>query len=121
MLGGGGLLGGLCRYYAARIGQGIVVGGVPLATFAINASGCLLLGLVIGTVTKHPYGPAQQLSLLFGTGFCGAYTTFSSFGYETVALWRQRRRWAAVMNGIGQPILGTVLAWVGMLLGGHFA
>ena len=56
----------------------------PFGTLTVNAAGSLILGLVAGLASIHDV-PAWVLTLV-GTGFCGALTTFSTFGYETVSL-----------------------------------
>ncbi len=56
----------------------------PWGTFVVNATGSLLLGLLTGLGLYHAFPETPRLAL--GTGFCGAYTTFSTFTFETVRL-----------------------------------
>lgn len=109
----GGIAGALCRFHGARLAHTTF----PLGTFVINLSGSFALGLLAGLLGAHPAGRAQQASLLLGTGFCGAFTTFSSFGFETVQLWRAGRTAQALFNLLSQPLLGCVLVWMGWLVG----
>jgi CrcB protein len=113
----GGVAGALARYHGARLVQARAGGDFPLGTFLINLSGSFALGMLVGLVATHPGWPARQLSLLLGTGFCGAYTTFSSFGWETIQLWRQGTPRQALFNLLGQPLLGGLAAAAGLLLG----
>ena len=83
----------------------------------INVTGSCLLGLVVGLFLRHPEWPVTRLRLLLATGFCGGYTTFSSFAFESVQLWQQGRRRQSLLNLLGQPLLGLALAWSGLLLG----
>lgn len=83
----------------------------PWGTLIVNVTGCLLLGLLAGL----PAGPAWQA--LLGTGLCGALTTYSTFGHETVRLlrdgaWRQAFGYLAVSvgAGFGAAALGMAVA-----------
>ena len=113
----GGALGALCRYHGGRIIHRCITTTFPLGTFAINLSGSFLLGLLAGLLGRHPGWPVEDLNLLFGIGFCGAYTTFSSFAFETIQLWRQAQRRHAIVNLLAQPLLGGCVAWLGLLIG----
>ena len=89
--------------------------GYPVATTAINLTGSFLLGLLAGLVGGAAV-PASAL-LVLGTGFLGGYTTFSTAAYETVRLLEQQRWGAALVHGLGQVVVATLLAAVGYLVG----
>jgi CrcB protein len=110
----GGIAGALCRYHGVRLMQART--SFPLGTWLINLSGSFLLGLLLGVLSQAPSRLSTELSLLLGTGFCGAYTTFSSFAFETIQLWRQGRSWEAAINLVSQPICGVGAAWLGLRL-----
>ncbi|MCW2643798.1 MAG: chromosome condensation protein CrcB [Dactylosporangium sp.] len=85
----------------------------PWGTFAVNVAGSFLLGL-LAAATLHT--PAPIMAAL-GTGLCGALTTYSTFGYETVRLLQDRARLFAVLNvaasivvGLGAAVAGAALA-----------
>ncbi len=113
----GAVAGALCRYHSGRLAQQCYGRFYPIGTYVVNLSGCLLLGLLTSLLTRHPTWPARELALLFGVGFCGAYTTFSSFALETVQLWLSAKRSEALFNLLSQPLLGVLAAWVGLRLG----
>lgn len=79
----GGALGALCRYAVAQLCAGIRLLSLPIGTFAVNVLGCFLLGLLAG-IGQQNAGLSRPLMLLLTTGFCGAFTTFSTFSGETV-------------------------------------
>jgi fluoride exporter len=114
----GGTLGALCRYHGTRLLHSRIATTLPLGTLAINLSGSFLLGLLSGLLARQPEAAQHSLHLLFGIGFCGAYTTFASFTFETIQLWHQARYHYAIINLLGQSLLGIGLAWLGLLLGG---
>ena len=91
------------------------LGGGPWGTVAINLSGSLLLGLLVG-VAGAGVLPGEWLAAL-GTGFLGGYTTFSAASFETVRMLQQRRWSAALLVGLGQLIAATALAALGLWLG----
>lgn len=85
----------------------------PWGTFAVNVAGSFLLGLM-ATASLHTPAPVLAAA---GTGFCGALTTYSTFGYETLRLLQERARLFAALNagasvagGLGAAYLGTALA-----------
>jgi fluoride exporter len=117
LLATGATCGALCRYHAVRLIQARLRGNFPLGTFLVNLSGSLLLGLLGGLVAAHPDWPGDSLQALAGVGFCATYTTFSSFIFETTQLWRQGARRAALLNLCGQPALGLLCAWLGLVIG----
>ncbi len=99
----GGALGCVSRYVAA-LAAGPVSAGFPWGTFAINVVGSFVLGALLGGL---PPGHAGRL--LFGTGFCGGFTTFSTFSTEVVGL-VERGAWGRAGVYAGGSVLAGVLA-----------
>ncbi|MEV6488443.1 fluoride efflux transporter CrcB [Actinoplanes sp. NPDC051633] len=81
----------------------------PWGTLVVNLAGSLLLGFLIGL----PAGP--RWGALLGTGFCGALTTYSTFGWETMVLAREGDRRRAVLNVAVSIVAGLVAAGLGYL------
>jgi len=90
----------------------------PRGTFVINITGSFLLGLVTGLVI-FGHGPAWTTAIL-GTGFCGAYTTFSTFTFESLRLVEDGHYRRAAFNIAGSLGLGLVAAAAGLALGAWF-
>jgi len=110
----GGALGALARYQLDGLIQDHTHGAMPVGTLVINVSGSLVLGLLVGLRLQH--GMSATVELAAGTGFCGAFTTFSSLMYETTRLaqdgaYRQAARTLSlnVVLGGGAAALGLVV------------
>ncbi|MGW5524242.1 fluoride efflux transporter CrcB [Gordonia sp. NPDC003950] len=86
----------------------------PWATFAINVTGSLLLGVLAGLVIDH--SAPHALQTIVGTGFCGGYTTFSTASVETVRLAEGRRGILAAANAIGSVVAAVVACGFGLWL-----
>ena len=83
----------------------------PFGTLTVNATGSLVLGLVAGLASIHDV-PVWVLTLV-GTGFCGALTTFSTFGYETVSLLEDGSVAEAVLNVVLSLAVGLAAVLAG--------
>lgn len=112
----GGALGSAARYLLTVLIQSRAGAGFPVATLLINVTGSILLGFLmrysLESVTASP-----EVRLLLTTGFCGGYTTFSTFSYETARLmedgeWRRGAVYvvASVVLSIAGTIAGFALA-----------
>ncbi|HEX3540982.1 MAG TPA: CrcB family protein [Acidimicrobiales bacterium] len=86
----------------------------PWGTFVVNASGSLLLGVITGLALYHGFPKAPRLVL--GTGFCGAYTTFSTFSVETVDLLATGALRAAWRNALATLVVCAGAAALGLAL-----
>lgn len=110
-----GLLGGagaLARFLvdasvALRVGRDL-----PFGTFAVNVSGAFVLGVLVGAALD---GDAYRLA---GTGFLGAYTTFSTWTLESHRLGEDGRLGLGLLNFVASLAFGLAAAWLGRELGG---
>lgn len=85
LVGIGGMAGSIARYLAAFLLTRLLPGAFPYGTFAVNVAGCFLIGAVVG-LSEHYDWLTAEWRLFLATGFCGGFTTFSSFSYENIAL-----------------------------------
>ncbi|TDB75305.1 fluoride efflux transporter CrcB [Micromonospora sp. KC723] len=107
----GAAVGAPLRYLTDRAVQARHGSVLPWGTLTVNVVGSLLLGAVLAV----PAGPA--VTALVGTGFCGAFTTWSTFGYETVRLARAGARTAALAHALLSVATGLAAAGAGHALG----
>lgn len=87
----------------------------PYGTFLVNVSGCFFIGLFYG-LGESRITITPELRLLFAVGFLGAFTTFSSFGFESIALLRSGALWFTVLNIVGSNLLGLLAVGAGLVL-----
>ncbi len=88
----------------------------PWATFVINISGSFVLGFFLGFAQDRPWiQPTWRL--LFAVGFVGAYTTFSTFTYESIRLIEDGEFLLATANMVGSVVAGSAAAIAGIALG----
>ena len=111
----GGALGAVARYSVGGIMQKVALQRfgrpLPLGTFAVNAVGCLLIGALM--VLVHEKRMSEAARLLCITGILGAFTTFSTFGYESLELMQEREFRLAGLNLLGNVLVGLAAVWVG--------
>lgn len=111
----GGGLGSVFRYLTAQFVNKYVQLYFPYATFAANVLGCFLIGLFLGYLEKNNI-TNPDLKLFLVTGFCGGYTTFSTFSNENVQLLQSNQMGTAFLYIGLSIILGLAATWVGLLL-----
>ena len=112
----GGTLGAMARYLATLWLYRVVDTTLPVGTLLVNVIGCFLIGaLLLSNVEGRLFLPPEA-RLFLVTGVLGGFTTFSSFGYETVALARDGQVWPALGNVVANVVLG-----LGAVLAGRAA
>ncbi|HKB04663.1 MAG TPA: fluoride efflux transporter CrcB, partial [Gemmataceae bacterium] len=99
LVGLGSAAGGVLRYYLGRwVDERFGGTGFPWGTFVINVSGSFILGVLALLVLERLPPDYRWAYLLLGTGFCGGFTTFSTFSWETFQLVRDGSLWLAMGN-----------------------
>ena len=112
-VGVGGFIGAILRYLVTNWVQDTLhTLSLPYGTLTVNMVGCLLIGLLAGlTESRNLLGPETRALILVGV--LGGFTTFSTFGYETIQLIRDGESLAAFSNVGLQLCLGLVAVWIG--------
>lgn len=120
----GGALGALCRYGLGQLLSGMKAFSMPLGTLTINLLGCFLLGLLTGYTCRNLPLPmlseeqTRQVMLLLTVGFCGAFTTFSTFSGETIKAMEAGLLWQSLLYAVLSVTLGLLLFWWGKNIAG---
>jgi fluoride exporter len=110
----GGMLGTAARYLLAGIVYQAWGTTFPYGTLVVNLTGCWLIGfLVVLSEEKFLLGPTARIFLMIG--FCGAYTTFSTFMLETANLMKDGENLRALMNVLLSVLLGFAALRIGIL------
>lgn len=107
----GGFLGAIARFGISNWTKRKYSTKFPIGTLFINLLGSFLLGLIVGN------NLGESWRLLFGTGFMGAFTTFSTFNLENIQLLHQKNRKIPLLYISVSYIFGILLAFLGMKLG----
>ncbi len=95
----GAIVGGIARFLVTHYARAASHShGFPYGTLIVNLVGCFIVGYVLTWTADHSY---DRWRLLMATGFCGAFTTFSAFAYESMAYWHEGK--------IGQFLLNVML------------
>lgn len=116
VVGAGGFFGAIARYLVGVGIQTHVKGPFPWGTFVINITGSFVLGF-IGTLLANRFLINPNWRYFVTIGFIGAYTTFSTFEYETANLGSS---WQAMFNLLGSVVAGYIAVWLGIRLGEIF-
>jgi len=116
LIGIGGILGANARYWVADWAAQKLGTEFPYGTLIINVSGSFILGLFMALLQDRAF-IHPNYRLFFATGFCGAYTTFSTFTYESLRLFQDGSVLLGFTNMIGSLIMGMLAIFGGFLLG----
>lgn len=112
----GSAAGGVARYLLSGAVHGRLGTAFPLGTFVINVLGCLALGFIM-QVALDTGELSPSARALLTTGFCGGFTTFSTFSWETMGLIEEGAIGRAALNVGASVVVGLGAIWVGTLAG----
>jgi len=113
----GGATGSLLRYAVGRVVQGMSGSGFPIGTLFVNVSGCFIIGILVRQFMNMQLSP--ELRALLIVGFCGGYTTFSTFSADTIGLiegGEYARASGYVVLSVGLCLSATLAGMIAMRL-----
>ena len=116
MVGIGGFVGAIARYWLGSYIGGKMGTRFPYGTFVINISGSFLIGLILTLLAERSHW-SPNLRYLIPIGFIGAYTTFSTFEYETFRSIQDGELLMAGSNVVLSVVVGFVSVWLGVIAG----
>jgi CrcB protein len=117
LVGAGGFIGSVLRYLLSGLAQDLARReDFPFGTLAVNVIGCLAIGL-LSQVAESRGALSPEVRACVMIGILGGFTTFSSFGNETVSLWRDGEGLLGFLNVAAQVLLGLGAVWLGRLIG----
>jgi CrcB protein len=115
LIGTGGFLGSISRYLASRFLQNSIPSSFPYGTFFVNITGCLLIGIIYGLSEKSSL-LTPEWRLFLAVGFCGGFTTFSTFANENLALLRDGEFFYFFLYTGLSVFLGIAATFMGVLM-----
>ncbi|RZL45931.1 MAG: fluoride efflux transporter CrcB [Pedobacter sp.] len=114
LVGLGGGIGSIFRYLTSMLTVKYYANTFPLATFITNIIGCFIIGLLIGYFSNT--NPDNSLKLLFITGFCGGYTTFSTFAAENISLLQNQNYLTLIAYTLASVLVGFLAVGFGLMI-----
>lgn len=115
LVGAGGFLGSVSRYLASRMIQESAGSAFPYGTFIVNITGCLLIGLIYG-ISERCEILSSGWKMFLVAGFCGGFTTFSTFANENLALLRDGEIFFFLLYSGLSVVLGVTAAYIGVVI-----
>ena len=119
LIGTGGFIGSILRYWTSVNAYKILGEKFPYGTFIVNALGCLLIGF-IAEISENRFLISSEVRTFLMIGFLGGYTTFSTFGYETFTLLQDKDYTTAILNILLSVVVCITAVWIGALIAKFF-
>jgi CrcB protein len=114
LVGLGGGIGSIFRYLTSVYTAKYYANTFPLATFISNVLGCFIIGLLIGYFANA--NTDNNLKLLFITGFCGGYTTFSTFAVENITMLQNQNYLTLIAYTLASVLVGFLAVGLGLMI-----
>jgi CrcB protein len=115
IIGTGSFIGGVSRFLASRYIQNTVISGFPYGTLFVNILGCLLIGIFYGMSERGNFLSAE-MRLFLTVGFCGGFTTFSTFASENLSLLKDGNFFYFALYTALSVFLGLMATYFGNLI-----
>lgn len=115
LAGAGGFVGTCCRFLTNKLYLSCFKTTLPLATFTVNILGCFILGLILGSLNKAGI-VSPRLNAFLVVGFCGGFTTFSTFSYEAFNLGTNGEIFTSLLYMGVSMLLGLLAVWLGLII-----
>ena len=115
LIAAGGALGSIARYWVGSTISGRLGTKFPYGTFVINITACIIIGFALTYLGKRT-GLDPAWRFLIAVGFIGAYSTFSTYEWETLSTLRSGAFFLASLYAVGSLVLGLAATWCGALL-----
>ena len=114
-IGIGGFIGSILRFVVQQAVDRTIQGTLPWGIFTVNIAGSLLIGIIMG-VALHKNLLSDELRLFLATGFCGGFTTFSAFSFDSFKLVENGEYMHTLMYSGGSVICGIIATMAGIFL-----
>ncbi len=115
IIGSGSFIGGIARYLTSRYIQNSVISVFPIGTFCVNILGCFLIGIFYG-ISDRGNIMNSEWRMFLTVGFCGGFTTFSTFANENVSMLRDGDYFYFALYASLSLFLGLMATYLGTLI-----
>jgi CrcB protein len=115
LIGSGSFIGGISRFLASRYIQFKIMSAFPFGTFIVNILGCFIIGLIYG-ISERGNFISSEWRMFLTVGFCGGFTTFSTFANENVTLFRDGNFFYFALYTSLSVFLGFMATYSGNLI-----
>ena len=115
LVGTGGFLGSISRFLLSKFMQNSITSAFPYGTFAVNITGCFLIGLIFG-FSERSSVLTTGWKLFLAVGFCGGFTTFSTFANENLSLLRDGEFYYFFLYTGLSVVLGLAATFLGVII-----